>query len=185
MTDESSPGIQIVKQGRARVFINSRDGKQLTLQRILENELSVIGVSCVLDNVIFNVSLETETACEVALIPRVICKQLFSKNIAVKDSVIDMITVKFSQTMRILETVTFSSMGSRLANALIEQSSFAGSEIFTVTHESIAADLGTAREVVTRLLNQFQTDGLVKLLRGKIEINNMQALAAMRGEALR
>lgn len=183
-TDINSPGVQIVRHGRARVFISSPDGKQLTLQRIGDNQLFVIGVSCLLNNVIFDVSLETETQCEVVLIPRAVCKKLFDANVVVRSASIDLLSSKFATTMRILEAIAFTSTSSRLANALIEQSFLAESSVIRVTHASIAADLGTTREVVTRILHQFQKDGLVTLQQREIRIDNKQALIDKRGDYL-
>ncbi len=183
-TDKNSPGIQIVRRGRARVFICSPDGKQLTLQRIESDQLFAIGISCVLKDTIFDVSLETETCCEVLLIPRAICKKLFDTNPMVKIATIDVISSKFATTMRILEAIAFTSTRSRLANTLIEQSFLAGSSAINVTHASIAADLGTTREVVTRLLNQFKNDGLVTLRPRIIKIDDKQALMDIRGDYL-
>jgi CRP/FNR family transcriptional regulator len=183
-TDENCPGLQIVKSGRVRVFISSREGKQLTLQRILHDEIFVIGFSCVLDDIIFDVNIETETDCEILLLPREICKRLYETNAVVRRAATYMVGAKFANTMRLLEAVAFTSMGSRLANALIEQSALAESTVLNVTHASIAADLGTAREVITRLLKQFQLAGIVSRLGNKIKIEDMQALLDMRGEHL-
>ncbi len=183
-TDANSPGIQIVRRGRARVFISSPDGKQLTLQRIEPHQLFAIGVSCVLTDTIFDVSLETETQCEVLLIPRATCKNLFDTNLLVKTATLDILSSKFAAIMRILEAIAFTSTRSRLANTLIEHSFLAGSPVINVTHASIAADLGTTREVVTRLLNRFQNDGLVRLRPKIIQIDDQPALMAIRGEYL-
>lgn len=183
-TDTSSPGIQIIRRGRARIFISSPDGKQLTLQRIEEDQLFAIGTSCVLSEMIFDVGLETETHCEVLLIPRTICKKLFDTNHQVAIAIFGLIASKFATTMRILEAIAFTSMRSRLANMLIEQSFLAGSSVINSAHASIAADIGTSREVVTRLLNQFRKDGLVTLRPKVIRIENKQALIDIRGEYL-
>ena len=143
-----SPGVQIVKRGRVRAFISSPEGKQLTLQRMGDNQLFAIGLSCVFDDAIFDVSLETETQSEMVLIPRSVCRKLFEANHKAKNSMTNIITTRFATTMRILEAVTFASTKSRLANALIEQSSLAGSIVFKATHARMAADIGSTREVV-------------------------------------
>ncbi len=183
-TDAKSPGIQIVMRGRARVFISSPDGKQLTLHRIEDYMLLPIGVSCVLANTICDLSLETETHCEVLLIPRAICKKLFDENLRVKTATIDILASRFMRTMRILEAVAFTGTRNRVANSLIEQSFLTGSSALHVTHANIAADLGSTREVVTRILNQFQADGLVTLRQKAIQIDDKQALIDIRGEYL-
>ncbi len=183
-TDSMSPGIRIVKSGRLRVYISSADGKQYTIQRISDNELFSIGMSCVLENMIMDVDLETESECEILLIPRAICRRLYDSNPIVKQSTIEIITERFAATMRILESVVFSSMKNRIANSLVEYSLLAGSSVVNVTHANIAADIGTLREVVTRRLKQFQDDGLITIGRGHIAIKNMQGLIDLRGEHL-
>ncbi len=180
-TSTKSPGVQIVKRGRARAFISSPEGRQLTLQRIRDNQLFSLGISCVFDDIVFDVSLETETPCEIVSIPRDVCKRLFDANPKARSTAYNIMLSRFASTMRVLEAITFTSTKSRLANALIEQSVSAGSLIFNATHASLAADIGSTREVVTRLLNQFQTGGLLTLLRGQIRIEDRQALIDMRG----
>jgi CRP/FNR family transcriptional regulator len=86
--------------------------------------------------------------------------------------------------MRTLEAIAFTSTRSRLANALIEQSFLSGSSLLKVTHAGIAADLGAKREVVTRLLHQFQNDGFVTLRKQSIKIDDLQALMNIRGDYL-
>jgi len=170
------PGVKIIKTGRAKVYISSPDGGQITLYRLLDNDFCMMSVACMLNNINFGLSLETETDCEVVLIPRVIYERLLDKNAAVKSFTLELVASKFTDVMWLLEQLVFSNMGKRLAGALIEQSVLCGNNVIEITHEKIASDLGTAREVVTRLLKQFQLDGLVALSRGKIEIVNEKAL---------
>lgn len=180
-TDSHSPGIQIVRSGRARVYISSQDGKQFTMHRILDNEMFVIGFGCLFDNVIIDVALETETPCEILLLPRKICRQICDENPLVKIDITSMLASRFSRAVHLLESVTFLSLKSRLANALIEHSALAGSHIFKATHAGIAGDIGATRETVTRLLNEFQDGGLILLQRGRIRIEDMAALMEIRG----
>jgi CRP/FNR family transcriptional regulator len=183
-TDEYSPGVQIVVRGRARAFISSPDGKQLTLKHYLESENFVIGISCVLGDYTCDVSVETETECEVLLIPRSVFVPLFDANPAVRAASMAMLGAKLSKTIHALEALTFSGMKSRLAHMLLEQSVLAGSAVFKVTHADIAADIGTVREVVTRLLKRFQTEGLLTLYRGRIRLDDIPALMNIRGDFL-
>ncbi len=124
----------------------------------------------------------TETECEIVLIPRDICRQLFDSNQEVRKACMEIIAIRFSKTMRVLGSVAFLSMRSRLAGTLIEQSVLAGSPVFTATHASIAADIGSVREVVTKVLRKLQAEGIVTLLRGKIKIDDLEALERIRGD---
>ncbi len=177
--NEYSPGVQIIKRGKARVFIGSQHGKQLTLQQIPDKQNYAFGFSCVLPHVAFNINLETETRCEIVLIPRVVCMKLFNSNLAVKDTVLRILANRLSKTMRILENVAFQGARSRLASALVARSESAESLVIQVTHARLAADTGTLREAVTRQLEKLQLAGAVTLRRGKIEIHDIQVLRNM------
>ena len=82
----------------------------------------------------------------------------------------EMISEKFSDIMWLFNQFVFSNVASRIASVLLEHRGITGGDELSVTHEVLARDAGTAREVVTRILKQFQADGLVKLTRGKVEI---------------
>ena len=114
--------------------------------------------------------MEMETDCVVYTIPKRLYKSLYDENGSVKDYTMEMISEKFSDIMWLFNQFVFSNVASRLAGALLEHRAMEGSDILPVTHEVLARDAGTAREVVTRLLKQFQEDGMVRLTRGKVEI---------------
>ena len=81
--------------------------------------------------------------------------------------------------MWLIEQVMWKSFDKRLAQFLIEESALEESKVLRITHEKIAAHMGSAREVVTRMLKYFQTEGLVKLSRGTIEIIDYDELGHM------
>ena len=114
--------------------------------------------------------MEMETDTIICTIPKSVYKILYDTNGDVKDYTLEMISEKFSDIMWLFNQYVFSNVASRLAGALLEHRVLEKKEILVITHEALARDVGTAREVVTRLLKQFQKDGLVKLTRGKIEI---------------
>jgi CRP/FNR family transcriptional regulator len=172
--------VEIVKSGMERIYISSPDGREITLYRLLDNDFCMMSAACMLNNISFSISLEAETDCEIILIPHEIYQRLFDSNNAVKNFTLELVSSKFTDVMWLLEQLVFSNMGSRLAGVLIEHSVLNGTNSLDITHEKIASDLGTAREVVTRLLKQFQLDGLVSLSRGKIEIINEKALMKMK-----
>ena len=93
-----------------------------------------------------------------------------------KDYTVEMISEKFSDVMWLFHQYVFSNVASRLAGSLLEHRALEKQDVFSITHEALAKDVGTAREVVSRLLKQFQTDGLVKLTRGKIELLDVRRL---------
>ena len=86
---------------------------------------------------------------------------------------------RFSEVMWLIEQVMWKSLDKRLATFLLEESVLEGTEALKLTHETIANHLGTHREVVTRMLHYFQSEGMVKLTRGTVEIINKEKLKAL------
>ena len=89
---------------------------------------------------------------------------------------------RFADVMWLMEQTLFTSFDRRLAAFLLEESAIEGSDRLTITHERIANHLGSAREVVTRMLKYFQNEGAVKLSRGAVEITDGKKLAKIAGE---
>ncbi len=169
-------GFLIVKQGQLRIYSNSNDGKEITLYRLLDFDSCIFSASCMLKNINFDISISFEKDSEILIIPSDIFNKLSEDNVYVKSFVLDLVSSRFSDVMWIFEQYVFSNMAQRLANTLIEQASLHNSQTLDITHEYIARELGTAREVITRLLKQFQADDIVRLSRNKIEILNLDAL---------
>ena len=163
-------GVQIIEKGRARVFITSPNGGDITLFRLMDGDVSILSAACMLNGMDIELDMEMETDCTVYTIPKKVYKKIYDESGAVKDYTMEMISERFSDIMWLFNQFVFSNVASRLTAALLEHRVLAGSDTLPVTHEALARDAGTAREVVTRLLKQFQADGLVRLTRGKVEI---------------
>jgi CRP/FNR family transcriptional regulator len=172
-------GILIVKEGQVRSFILSETGKEITLYRLFEGDICIFSASCMKKNITFDVIAEAETDSEVLLIPTASYKRLNNSNIAVADFTNQLISSRFSDVMWIMEQILFMSFDQRLAIFLIEQSAIQESDDIHITHENIAKNMGSAREVVTRMLNYFQDEGIVELHRGGIKIIDRKRLEAM------
>ncbi len=169
-------GIQILKSGRIRIFIMSPNGNQITLYRLLSGDACILSAACMIQNIDFEIYAEVEQDTEVLIIPKQIFAKIKEESSAVADFVLEMVSSRFSDVMWVMNQLVFGGTGKRLAEALIEHSNINNSLIVDVTHDMLANDLGTAREVVTRLLKQFQLDGYVKLSRGKIELLDKEKL---------
>ena len=169
-------GVQIVKQGQVRVYITSPGGGEITLYRLIEGDVSILSASCMIKGMDISLDMMMESDAVLCTIPKEIYKQLNDANPAVKDYTMEMVSERFSDVMWLFNQYVFSNAASRLADAILEHRALAGEEKFAITHDVLSRDLGTAREVVTRLLKQFQTEGYVKLSRGYIEVLNVKAL---------
>lgn len=172
-------GLSIVKSGQVRAFINSPNGSEITLYRLLDNDVSIFSASCMIKSLDFEMTMEFEKETELYIIPRGTYEVLHNDILEVKEYNLSLISEKFSHIMWLFGQYIFSNMAKRLADSLLEHRALAGSDEFKITHEMLAKDLGSAREVVTRLLKQFQIDGLVKLSRGKVLIIDAKKLASL------
>lgn len=163
-------GVQIIQSGQARIFITSPNGGEITLFRLIDGDVSILSAACMMKGLDIELDMELEADSVIWTIPKFVYKKIHDENAAVKDYTLEMISERFSDIMWLFNQYVFSNVASRLANAILEHRALAGTDELTITHDALARDLGTAREVVTRLLKQFQLDGMVKLTRGKIEV---------------
>ena len=163
-------GVQIIGSGRARVFITSPGGGDITLFRLLEGDVSILSAACMLSGMDVELDMEMETDSQIYTIPKKIYRRLYDESAAVKDYTTEMISEKFSDIMWLFNQYVFSNVASRLAGSILEHRALAGTDLFSITHDVLARGIGTARKVVTRLLKQFQKDGLITITRGKIEV---------------
>lgn len=174
--EKECSGIVVVKSGQLRAYLESEDGKEITLYRLLSWDICILTASCVLKSITFEVTLEVEKDSEVYFIPAAIWGKLAEKNIVVKEFSMELVSERFSEVMWVMEQMVSKNMGQRVAAFLLEQSTLDESETLTMTHETIAKNLGTAREVISRILKYLENDGLLKLSRGQIQLINLKKL---------
>lgn len=169
-------GFIIVVSGQLRCSVESKSGKGITLYRLLDYDMCVLSASCIMKNINFDITVTVEKETKLIIIPASCIEQISNYNIEVKNYIFEVMSSRFSDSMWVLTQFVFSGTASRLASFLLEHSSLNQSDTITVTHEFIANDLGTAREVVTRMLNHFSNNLLVSLSRGVITILDKEQL---------
>lgn len=172
-------GVLLVKSGGLRVFMLSDEGKEITLYRLGPNELCVLSASCILDNITFDVCIETEAESEVLLIPAAQFQQLVGENMALENAVYRQVIDRFSSIMWAMEQMLFMKFDKRLAIFLLDECSKTGEAKISLTHEQIAKYMGSAREVVSRMLKHFAREGMVELSRGGIRILDKEKLRGL------
>ena len=169
-------GLVMVKSGQLRAYILSEDGREITIGRLFEYDVSLLSASCVMPDMNFNVMIEAEKDTAFWSLPACLFKNLMEESVAVASFANSLISSNFSELMWLMEQIMWKSFDKRLAEFLLEESRLEESAELKITHEKIAAHLGTAREVVTRMLRYFQSEGMVKLSRGAIEIADEKKL---------
>ena len=169
-------GLVMVRSGQLRTYILSEDGREITISRLFEYDVSLLSASCVMPDMQFNVMIEAEKDTEFWSIPACLFKNLLDESVAVALFSNSLISSNFSELMWLMEQIMWKSFDKRLAAFLLEEASLEQDPVLKITHEKIAAHMGTAREVVTRMLRYFQSEGMVKLTRGAIEITDGKKL---------
>ena len=172
-------GLVAVRSGQLRAYILSEDGREITLSRMFEYDVSLLSASCVMPDIQMNVMIEVEKEAEFWSIPACLFKNLMDESLAVSGYARSLIGSNFSELMWLMEQIMWKSFDKRLAEFLLEESRLEESGSLKITHEKIANHLGTAREVVTRMLRYFQNEGMVRLTRGTIVLTDPDKLESL------
>ena len=172
-------GLVLVRSGRLRAYILSEEGREITIYRMFERDMCLFSASCMIKNMQFDVTVEAERDSKIWIIPTYMYKELIDESLPMANYVNDLMASNFSEVMWLMEQIMWKSFDKRLASFLLEESALEDTDKLTITHEKIANHLGTAREVVTRMLRYFQSEGLVNLARGTVEITDRKGLEAL------
>ena len=172
-------GVVLAVRGQLRAYFESEDGKEITLYRLLPGDICILSASCVLKNITFEVTLEAEKPSAVCIIPAALWARLVERYGEVRTFSMELVNERFSEVMWVMEQMVSKNMGERVAAFLLEQSVLENTQSLTLTHEAIAKNLGTAREVVSRILKYLQGDGLLRVSRGRITLTDVKRLRQM------
>lgn len=179
---EQCAGVLLIEKGRVRAYVVDSEGKEITLFRLLEYDICIFSASCILNNVDFDVYITAETEMRGLLISSKAFQKVTREELAAANYMNDLIIARMSDVMWVLEQIVFKSFDRRLAAFLLEQTALEESDKISITHEEIAKHLGSAREVVSRMLKYFEREGIVRLSRGAVELTAREALLARAGE---
>ncbi len=174
-------GLYIVKSGKLRLYMLSDEGKEITLYRLSPGDICMLSASCVLNSITFDVYIDAEIPSECYMINGYAFSAVSDRVLEVKNFALETAVQRFSDVMWIMQQIVFMSFDKRLAIFLLDECDSNGTDFVAMTHEHIARHLGTAREVVTRMLRHFTADGIVEVTRKGIKIADKNKL---RGIAL-
>ena len=175
-------GFLLVRSGQLRAYTLSEEGREVTIYRLFDHDCCLFSAACIMSSLQFEVIIETEKDSEIFIIPPSVYQKLMNESLPVSKYTNDLMASRFSEVMWLMEQIMWKSFDKRLAAFLVEESGIEGTTLLKVTHEKIANHMGTAREVVTRMLRYFQGEGLVKLSRGTIEITDAPGLRALQDD---
>ena len=173
-------GLFLIRSGQLRAYILSDEGREITLYRLFEMDMCLFSASCIMNSIQFDITIEAEKDTELWVIPSDVYSRLMQGSAVLANLTNDIMSSRFSEVMWLMEQILWKSLDKRLADFLLEESNIDESLVLKTTHEKIANHLGTAREVVTRMLRYFQSEGLIKMSRGSIEITDITGLRSLR-----
>ena len=176
---EECLGLLLMGSGQLRACLLSEEGREITLYRLFDRDICLFSASCMLQSIQFDITLEVEKESAVWVIPAPVARQVMEVSAPMANYINELMAARFSEVMWLVEQILWKSFDKRLAAFLLEESILEGDSVLSITHEAIGRHLGTAREVVTRMLRYFQSEGLVELTRGRVRLLNQQGLQAM------
>lgn len=160
-------GIGFLLAGEIRIFKIGENGREITLYEIFPGETCILNASCLLSNRRYPANAVATADGIIIFIPAALFMGMMSESAIMRNFIFSLFSQRFNEIIELLEEVTFGKMNERLTEYLIEKSS---NGLLLTSHQTIANDLGTSREVISRLLKDFERKGQVTLSRNKIKI---------------
>ncbi len=177
--DMDCTGLLLVRSGQLRAYILSEEGREITVYRLFDRDLCLFSASCMMRSAQFDITIQAEKDTRLWVIPAEVYRQVMEQSAPAANYTNEVMAARFSEVMWLVEQVMWKSMDKRVAAFLLAEAAIEGTLLLRLTHESIANHLGTHREVVTRMLRYFQSEGMVRLSRGAVEIMDEKKLAAL------
>lgn len=168
--DMDCTGLLLVKAGQLRAYILSDEGREITIYRLFDRDLCLFSASCIMRSIQFEVTIQAEKDTDLWVIPAEVYQDIMETSAPVANYTNELMASRFSEVMWLMEQVMWKSLDKRVAAFLLEEASIEGSSVLKITHEAIANHLGTHREVITRMLRYFQSEGMVRLSRGMVRL---------------
>ncbi len=177
--DNDCPELLLVKKGNLRVYKRSFDGRTFTLYRVSAGECCSLMIASILNKTTFPAIIEVEEDVLAYVISAQFVRQHLRNDKLWQDYFFRLLTQKVTQLTDLTDNLVFNNMDSRIANLLCIR--LGDERTLCTTHQCIANEVGTSREVVSRSLRLLESHGYVKLMRGQIDIIQLDALKRFSG----
>ena len=164
------PAIAFVFDGGIRVYKSGENGREITLYEIGPGETCILNASCILGDTPYPANAVTVTAGELLLVPASEFSRALKNHEALRGFVFSLLSERLTEVMQLVNEVAFGRMDERLIDYLIEKSSNC---VLSATHQKIANDMGSSREVISRLLKELERQGRVSLARNSVTLLQM------------
>ena len=177
--DADCAGLLLVRAGQLRAYILSDQGREITIYRLFDRDLCLFSASCILRSIQFEVTIQAEKDTDLWVIPAEVYQGVMEASAPLANYTNELMASRFSEVMWLMEQVMWKSLDRRLASFLLEEAAIEGTDTLRTTHEAIANHLGSQREVITRMLRYFQSEGMVELSRGRVALLAKDRLRAL------
>lgn len=173
MFDERQPcqAFPLLLEGSIRVSKVGSNGREIQLYRVAPGDACVLTSSCLLGNAAYNARGVAETGVTMLALPGSLFSRLLATEAAFRNYVFAVVFERLSELMQLVEAVAFRRLDRRLASLLLGKG-----KVVRVTHQQLAEELGSVREIVSRLLKNFSDRGLVSVAREQIEVLDPRGL---------
>ncbi|HVN15172.1 MAG TPA: Crp/Fnr family transcriptional regulator [Anaerolineales bacterium] len=168
-------GIALLISGVVRVYKIGETGREITLYRFGLGESCILTANAILSQQSFPAIATVEHDAEAVMIPSDTFREWIHRYDLWREFVFDLLSQRLSSVIAIVDEVAFHRMDARVASLLLNRSRIQNP--IRITHQEIAGELGTSREVVSRLLEDFAESGLVRVSRGEVEVMDAAELA--------
>lgn len=178
--DGSADGIGMiyVASGELRAYTVSDQGREITLFRVAPQRCCVVAVSCLPPQRRFSLQLTVSADAELLIVPAPSFCKLAQENLHVRCFLFECAATQSATIIDVMEEILFARFDQRLAAFFLEQYAQSGSTRICMTQEQIAQNVNSAREVVARMLKQFDAEGLIENRRGQVLLKNLDGLRA-------
>lgn len=166
--------LALVLEGVARVYKLGETGREITLYRVEPGQVCILTAACILSRQPFPAAAVAESAIEAVAVPEQVIRQLADRSPPWREFLFLLISQRLAEVISVIEEVAFRRMDSRVAAWLLKHAAGGAVE---ATHQHIAAELGTSREVVTRILRDFEAAGALSAGRGQVQLLDPGLLA--------
>ncbi|MFO1402848.1 MAG: Crp/Fnr family transcriptional regulator [Steroidobacteraceae bacterium] len=169
--------------GSVRVQLAAENGREIVLYRVGAGETCVLTTACLLARETYSAEAVAETEVQALLLPRPAFDALLAESAPFRDFVFAAQASRLTGLLLLVQEIAFARLDIRLARRLLELGEPAGA--LALTHQALAAELGTAREVISRQLKEFERRGWVRLERGQVGIVDRAALGVLAAQPAR
>lgn len=174
---KTAENLLLLLEGTVRVHQTTEGGREIVLYRVHAGESCVLTTACLLAHEDYSAEGVAETDIEAAAIPRRVFDDLVAQSGSFRTFVFSAYSRRITELFHVIEELAFQKVDIRLAQKLVELAG--GDGHLQATHAQLAAELGTAREVISRQLQEFQRRGWVETARGSVSLSNPEALAKL------